>query len=220
MSVAVEDYAKAIYKLQTETRQAVSTNDLAKMLGVTPASASGMLKKLDDLGLIAYVPYRGVHLTQTGRHTALGVVRRHRLLETYLAEALGLSWDRVHVEAERLEHALSPELEAVIDAKLGYPVRDPHGDPIPSPDGRVEEPATCNLGLLEPGRAATLVRVSDADPEVLRRLSSAGIALGQEIEVVGPCGAAGDLAVRVAGVRHVLAAATTAAMWVQVEPGL
>ncbi len=219
MSVAVEDYAKAIYKLQSgaDPGPPVSTNDLARELGVTPASASGMLKKLNDLGLIAYVPYRGVRLSEAGRRTALGVLRRHRLLETYLAEALGLSWDRVHTEAERLEHALSHELEAVIDAKLGHPRRDPHGDPIPGADGRVEEPAMCNLSVLEAGQRATLVRVSDADPEVLRRLSRLGVALGQELEVLEHRRAPEGRAVRISGVRHTLTAGMVAAMWVRLE---
>jgi DtxR family Mn-dependent transcriptional regulator len=218
MSAAVEDYAKAIYKLQSEAAAVpVSTNDLARHLGVTAASASEMLRKLDDLGLVTYVPYRGVRLTGTGHRTALAVVRRHRLLELYLAEALDLSWDQVHDEAERLEHALSPELEAVIAAKLGNPARDPHGDPIPTPDGRVEEPPARSLSALRPGERGVLVRVSDADPEILRQLTRLGIALGQEVEVLAGRETAGRLAVRVAGVPHVLAGGVVAAMKVEVD---
>ncbi len=218
MSVAVEDYAKAIYKLQSESAVAtVSTNDLARHLGVTAASASEMLRKLDDLGLVTYVRYRGVRLTEAGRRSALAVVRRHRLLELYLAVALGLSWDQVHDEAERLEHALSPELEAVIAAKLGNPARDPHGDPIPTSDGRVEEAPARSLSVLRPGERGILVRVSDADPEILRQLTRLGIALGQEVEVLAGREAAGTLAVRVAGVTHALAASVVAAMQVEID---
>jgi DtxR family transcriptional regulator, Mn-dependent transcriptional regulator len=218
MSVAVEDYAKAIYKLQSEAAVAtVSTNDLARHLGVTAASASEMLRKLDDLGLVTYIPYRGVRLTEAGQRSALAVVRRHRLLELYLAVALGLSWDKVHDEAERLEHALSPELEAVIAAKLGNPSRDPHGDPIPTSDGRVEEPSARSLSALKPGERGILVRVSDADPEILRLLTRLGIALGQEVEVLAEREAVGTLTVRVAGVTHALAASVIAAMRVEVD---
>jgi DtxR family Mn-dependent transcriptional regulator len=218
MSVAVEDYTKAIYKLQSGAPvDTVSTNDLAKHLGVTAASASEMLRKLDDLGLVTYVPYRGVRLTEAGHRSALAVVRRHRLLELYLAVALGLSWDQVHDEAERLEHALSPELEAVIAAKLGNPSRDPHGDPIPTSDGRVDEPAARSLSALRPGEQGILVRVSDADPEILRQLTRLGIALGQQVEVLAEREAAGTLAVRVAGVTHALTASVVAAMQVEVD---
>lgn len=214
LSIAVEDYAKAIYKLEDEAGHAVSTNDLAKRLHVTPASASGMLKKLGDLHLVAYHPYRGVRLTEEGRRMALSVIRRHRLLELYLAEALGLTWDRVHDEAERLEHALSPELEAVIAAKLGDPRWDPHGDPIPSPEGDVADPPVRRLALLGPGEGGTLTRVSDADPEVLRRLSRAGIALGQRVEVLEGRRSQGRLTVRIGGVRRAIDAGAAAAMWV------
>ena len=218
MSVAVEDYTKAIYKLQSGAPvDTVSTNDLAKHLGVTAASASEMLRKLDDLGLVTYVPYRGVRLTEAGHRSALAVVRRHRLLELYLAVALGLSWDQVHDEAERLEHALSPELEAVIAAKLGNPSRDPHGDPIPTSDGRVDEPAARSLSALRPGEQGILVRVSDADPEILRQLTRLGIALGQQVEVLAEREAAETLAVRVAGVTHALTASVVAAMQVEVD---
>jgi DtxR family Mn-dependent transcriptional regulator len=176
-----------------------------------------MLRKLDDLGLVTYVPYRGVRLTEAGHRSALAVVRRHRLLELYLAVALGLSWDQVHDEAERLEHALSPELEAVIAAKLGNPSRDPHGDPIPTSDGRVDEPAARSLSALRPGEQGILVRVSDADPEILRQLTRLGIALGQQVEVLAEREAAGTLAVRVAGVTHALTASVVAAMQVEVD---
>ena len=131
LSAAVQDYAKAIYELESRTGSA-STTALAERLGVRPASVSGMLRKLDALGLVVHERYRGVRLTKSGRKVALEVLRHHRLLELYLAETLGLRWDAVHAEAEVLEHVLSEELEEVIAAKLGNPTLDPHGDPIPT----------------------------------------------------------------------------------------
>jgi DtxR family transcriptional regulator, Mn-dependent transcriptional regulator len=183
-SSAVEDYAKAIYALQQRGEGPVSTNALAERLSVTPASASGMVKRLDELGLVSHVPYHGVELTEAGRRVALETLRHHRLLELYLAEKLDVPWDRVHAEAEVLEHVLSEELEELIAAKLGNPTRDPHGDPIPTADLRVEEVTTCSLAELEPGRRATFVRVSDSDPDMLRYLAARGIAPGATLEVI------------------------------------
>ena len=146
VSSAVEDYAKAIYALETRGEgAAVSTNAIAERLGVTAASASNMVKKLDTLGLVRHVPYRGVQLTPEGVKVALEVIRHHRLLELYLAETLGVPWDRVHDEAEVLEHVLSEELEELIAAKLGHPTHDPHGDPIPSRDLEIEEGSSTML---------------------------------------------------------------------------
>jgi DtxR family transcriptional regulator, Mn-dependent transcriptional regulator len=180
----MEDYAKAIYSLETREGGAVSNNALADRLGVTPASASGMVRKLDDLGLVSHVPYKGVQLTERGTKVALEVLRHHRLLELYLAETLGLPWDRVHDEAEVLEHVLSEEVEDLIAAKLGHPTHDPHGDPIPTRDGRIEESPTQSLHDLAPGARGTFARVSDSDPEMLRYLAARGIAPGAELEVV------------------------------------
>src|SRR4029077_382248 len=129
-----------------------------------------MLKKLDELGLIRHVPYRGVRLTPAGRRMALEVIRHHRLLESYLADALGMSWDRVHAEAEILEHVLSEELELLIARQLGNPTVDPHRDPIPGADLELEEPSTQSLESLPAGAEGVLVRVSDSDPEMLRYL--------------------------------------------------
>ncbi|HYZ82603.1 MAG TPA: metal-dependent transcriptional regulator, partial [Solirubrobacteraceae bacterium] len=129
-SSAVEDYAKAIYALQVPDDEPVSTTALAERLGVTAASASGMVKRLGELGLVSYRRYHGVLLTDAGRRVALEVIRHHRLLELYLVESLGVPWDRVHQEAEVLEHVLSDELEELIATKLGDPTHDPHGDPI------------------------------------------------------------------------------------------
>src|SRR5437764_4501043 len=145
VSSAIEDYAKAIYALERRAGEAVSTNALADRLGVTAASASGMVKRLAELGLVEHEPYRGVQLTDDGRRVALEVMRHHRLLELYLVQSLGVPWDRVHEEAEVLEHVLSEDLEELIAAKLGDPTHDPHGDPIPTRELTIEEGATESL---------------------------------------------------------------------------
>src|SRR6059058_4232228 len=180
---AVEDYAKAIYALETRDDGAVSNNALAERLGVSAASASAMVKKLAGLGLVRHEPYHGVRLTPEGQKVALEVLRHHRLLERYLAETLGVPWDRVHDEAEVLEHVLSEDLEALIAAKLGDPTHDPHGDPIPSADLVLEEEQTESLASLEPGTGGTFVRVSDSDPDMLRYLAERGIAPGDDLQV-------------------------------------
>src|SRR5438309_8555783 len=151
VSSAIEDYAKAIYALEGREGEAVTTNALAERLGVTAASASGMVKRLDELGLVEHQPYRGVLLTQEGQRIALEVMRHHRLLELYLVEDLGVSWDRVHAEAEVLEHVLSEELEELIAAKLGDPTHDPHGDPIPTRELTIAEAPSLALQSLEAG---------------------------------------------------------------------
>jgi DtxR family Mn-dependent transcriptional regulator len=171
-STAVQDYAKAIYSLQGRAGEPVSTSAIADRLGVSAASASAMVKRLAALGMVEHEPYRGVELTAAGEKVALEVIRHHRLIELYLAEALGMPWDRVHEEAEVLEHAISPELSELIAAKLGNPTHDPHGDPIPTVEGEIEERPTRSLADLEPGERGTFVRVSDADPEMLRYLWS------------------------------------------------
>jgi DtxR family Mn-dependent transcriptional regulator len=133
-SQAIEDYAKAVYALGIEREGRVPTGEVAARLGVTPATATSMLQKLAELGLAEYVPYKGVSLTPAGEKVALEVIRHHRLIEAFLAEALGMPSDRVHAEAEVLEHYISEDLEALIAAKLGEPSHDPHGTPIPGPD--------------------------------------------------------------------------------------
>jgi DtxR family Mn-dependent transcriptional regulator len=184
VTAAVEDYAKAIYALESHAGGPVTTNALAARLGVTPASASNMAKKLDQLGLVEHVPYKGVRLTPSGLKVALEVLRHHRLLELYLAETLGVPWDRVHDEAEVLEHVLSEELEELIASKLGNPTRDPHGDPIPTKDLTLDEGETESMQSLEPGATGTFVRISDSDPEMLRYLADQGIWPGDIFEIV------------------------------------
>jgi DtxR family Mn-dependent transcriptional regulator len=186
VSSAVQDYAKAIYSLEQRCEKggAVSTNALAERLGVSAASASSMVKKLDGLGIVEHVPYRGVVLTERGMNVALEVLRHHRLLERFLADELGVPWERVHDEAEVLEHVLSEELEELIAAKLGHPTIDPHGDPIPTADLKIVEVATVAMDTLEVGDAGRLVRVSDSDPEMLRYLGARGITPGDRFEIM------------------------------------
>jgi DtxR family Mn-dependent transcriptional regulator len=200
-SEAIEDYAKAIYALQRRSagEDGVSTNDLAERLRVTPASVSAMLKKLAERGLVVHERYRGVVLTPDGERVALEVLRHHRLLELYLAEHLGVPWDRVHEEAEALEHVISEDLEARIAAKLGNPTHDPHGDPIPDADLVVDEGVTRSLAELEPGARGRFVRISDSDPQMLRYLDERGVRLGDALEVVERQPFGGPLTVRFGG---------------------
>jgi DtxR family Mn-dependent transcriptional regulator len=214
-SPAGEDYAKAIDQLAERGDGAVSTNALAERLAVTAGSASGMLRRLAELGLVAHVPYKGVQLTAEGTRVALETIRHHRLLELYLAEALDVPWDRVHDEAEVLEHVLSDELETLIAAKLGHPTRDPHGDPIPSADLVIDEEPTESLAALAPGTGGVVVRISDSDPEMLRYLADRGIGLGTAFEVIEKQPFDGPLFVRFGDAVHVLGGALARAMRVQ-----
>jgi DtxR family Mn-dependent transcriptional regulator len=219
-STAVEDYTKAIYALQSRSDGggSVSTNALAERLGVTAASASGMVKRLGELGLAEHEPYRGVTLTDAGCRVALEVIRHHRLLELYLVESLGVPWDRVHEEAEVLEHVLSEELEELIAAKLGDPTRDPHGDPIPTRDLTIEENVTVSLESLQAGAHGIFARVSDSDPEMLRYLAERGISPGEALEVVERQPFGGPLFVRFADEIHPLGGDLARAMRVEVSP--
>jgi DtxR family transcriptional regulator, Mn-dependent transcriptional regulator len=217
-SEAVENYAKAIYSLQQRSAErTVQTNDLAERLDVTAASASGMCRKLAELGLVEHLPYKGVTLTPAGERLALEVVRHHRLLELYLAEQLDVPWDRVHEEADALEHVLSEDLEARIAAKLGNPTRDPHGDPIPDADLVIDErDTTRRLADLQPGDRGRFVRVSDADPEMLRYLTERGVQLGDRLEIIERQPFDGPLTVRFGTTVQVLGGGLAAAM--RVEP--
>jgi DtxR family Mn-dependent transcriptional regulator len=216
-SHAVEDYAKAIYMLETrEGGGPVSTNALAERLDVTPGSVSAMLRKLDELGLVTHQPYRGTRLTPAGRRVALEVIRHHRLLELFLAEVLDMPWDRVHQEAEVLEHVLSSELEEVIAAKLGNPTRDPHGDPIPSVDYTIDEGETSSLADLQSGAIGVFVRVSDSEPEMLRYLGDRGVAPGASFEVIDRQPFGGPLFVRFGDDVHPLGGELAEAMRVEV----
>ena len=217
-SEAIQDYAKAIYALQLRADgHPVATNDLAERLGVTPASVSAMVKKLADRGLAEHVPYKGVALTEAGERVALEVLRHHRLLELYLAEHLGVPWDRVHEEAEALEHVISEDLEARIAAKLGQPTHDPHGDPIPDADLHIDEGSTRALESLESGSTGRFVRVSDTDPAMLRYLDKRGVSIGDELEVVDRQPFGGPLTVRFGDELHTLGGGLARAMRVELD---
>lgn len=219
VSPAVEDYVKALYALQGRCGGAsVGTNALAGRLGLTPGSVSAMVKKLGELGLVAHSPYHGIELTDDGRRLALEVLRHHRLIELFLAEQVGMPWDRVHQEAEVLEHWLSEDLEAAIAAKLGDPTVDPHGDPIPSAELVIDEGATRSLGSLSTGNTGIFVRVSDSDPEMLRFLDEHGIAPGERLEVIEKQPFDGPLFLRMAGQDIVLGGQIARAMRVQLDP--
>jgi DtxR family Mn-dependent transcriptional regulator len=189
----VEDYVKVIYSLTRDGEQTASTSQIADRLGITAGSVSTMLKRMDTSGLAEHVPYRGVCLTPAGRHLALGVIRRHRLLELFLATSLEIPWEDVHRYADALEHAVSDDLVELIAAKLGDPVADPHGDPIPNRALELDEHATPSLADLDVGQDAIIVRVSDSDPAMLRYLTEQEIGIGDRVHVLsrqpfdGPC---------------------------------
>ena len=211
----VEDYLKAIYEIGRGP-VAVATNDIAQRLNIAPASVSGMVRRLADQGLLGYERYRGVTLTDAGRRAALRTIRRHRIIESYLSSALEYPWDRVHDEAERLEHAASDELVDRMAKAIGEPVVDPHGAPIPSREGLVDETEYLTLDELGAGYGARVVRVSDDDPEMLRYLAELEIIPGAELVVVSRAPYQGPISLRIAG--HLLAIGPALAGQVMVEP--
>jgi len=192
----VEDYLKAIYELETRFG-AAATSEVASALDVAPASVTGMIRRLASQGFLDHVPYRGVQLTALGRRAALRTIRRHRILETYLTRVLGYPWDRVHDEAERLEHAASDDLIDRMAAALGNPTADPHGAPIPTADGVVDERSHRTLADLAVGEQARMVRVSDKDPSLLRYLAEIALQPGAEITLVARAPFDGPITLRV-----------------------
>ena len=183
ISRAMEDYLKAIYQAASDEDK-VSTSNLAEQMNCSPASVTNMLQKLSELKLVEYEPYQGVTLTPSGSKVALEILRHHRLIELYLADVLGYSWDKVHEEAERLEHVISEEFEERIDQALGHPTIDPHGDPIPTKEGTITAPPFQSLWETPGGKKVQVYRVSDRDPEVLRYLATIGILPEVEISVL------------------------------------
>jgi DtxR family Mn-dependent transcriptional regulator len=182
----IEDYLKVIYTLIRERgEERASTSAISDRMEVSAASATNMMQKLADMRLVEYVPYRGVSLTEAGEKIALEVIRHHRLIELYLAEALGYSWDAVHDEAERLEHVISEEFEDRIDAMLGHPTTDPHGDPIPPKTGRPPEGTSRRLSDVEIGESVIVRRVSDRNGDFLRQLASLKLVPGTRVRIVG-----------------------------------
>jgi DtxR family Mn-dependent transcriptional regulator len=200
---AIEDYLKAIYNLQLAHPQ-VTTSLLAEHLKFKPASVTGMLKTLAEFHLVSYTPYRGVELTSSGQRIALEVVRHHRLLELYLVEALGYSWDEVHDEAEALEHVISEKLEARIAAHLGHPSHDPHGDPIPRKDGTMPSTHDTTVADLSIGQSGEIVQVCDQLPERLRYLADLGLVPGANVTVVASAPFDGPVTVQVGDAVHPL----------------
>ena len=197
-----ENYAKALYELQEREPDGVGTTAVAQRLGVTPASASGMLRRLADEGVVEYAPYRGARLTPEGERIALEVIRHHRLIELFLAEVLGMPWDRVHEEAEVLEHHISEELEELIAEKLGEPALDPHGDPIPDRDLAVRSDDSVPLTELEVGEEGVFTRVSDSDASMLRYLAERSIQPGAKLAVRGREPFGGPVVVEIGGRTH------------------
>ncbi|MGB2919399.1 MAG: manganese-binding transcriptional regulator MntR [Mycobacterium sp.] len=197
LTTVAQDYLKVIWTAQEWSHEKVSTKLLAERLGVSASTASESVRKLSDQGLVDHEKYGAVTLTDAGRRAALAMVRRHRLMETFLVRELGYGWDEVHDEAEVLEHAVSDRMLDRIDAKLGYPTRDPHGDPIPAADGQVPTPPARQLSVCEDGDAGTIARISDADPEMLRYFDTVGISLDSRLRVVARRDFAGMISVTV-----------------------
>ena len=218
LSAVAQDYLKTIWTVQEWSAERVSTKMLAERLGVSPSTVSESIRRLADQGLVDHEKYGAVTLTDAGREAALAMVRRHRLLETFLVSELGYGWDEVHDEAEILEHAISDRLLDRIDAKLGHPVRDPHGDPIPAADGRVPAPPARRLSECGDGETVTVARISDDDPEMLRYFDELGITLDARLRVLARRDFAGLLSVAVldgeSEVTVDLGTPATSAIWV------
>ncbi|RMG64215.1 MAG: metal-dependent transcriptional regulator [Calditrichaeota bacterium] len=203
MKETIEDYLKIIFQLEREEGK-VATTVLARRLGLAPGSVTGMLKKLSEMNLVNYTPYQGVRLTASGKKIALEVIRHHRLIELFLAEALGVPWDRVHEEAEKWEHVLSEDLEDRIDEILGYPTNDPHGSPIPDRSGAFPEHFSTRLSDLEAGQKASIAEVADEDPELLRYLADLGLFPNTEVRVEEVAPFEGPITVQVGERTHAL----------------
>jgi DtxR family transcriptional regulator, Mn-dependent transcriptional regulator len=198
VGAAVQDYLKAIYKLSLAEARCTPTL-LAERLGVSGAAVTKMVKRLGELNLVRYERSQELSLTPAGEKIALEMIRHHRLLETYLKEALGYTWDQVDGEAEKLEHVISEEFEERIDQLLGFPTHDPHGDPIPTKDGRVDHVRHGTLGDLEPGQRGVIRRVTDRDPEMLRYLGRLGLYPETPVEMLEKEPYGGSLRVLVSG---------------------
>jgi len=203
-SLTVENYVKAIYQLAEPADDAVATGQISAALGVLPGTVTSMLKTLDESNLATYTPYEGVRLTPAGRALALRVVRRHRLIERFLVETLQLSWDEVHEEAENMEHAVSDWLVDRIDAALGYPKTDPHGEPIPKADGTVAATPDRRLTDCRAGERFHVARVTDQTPEFLRYLSQAGLEIGTSGSLVANEPAADKVTISIRGANRTL----------------
>lgn len=217
ISPAMEDYLKAIHQIAEDTGGGpVQTQALSDRLEVSTASVTGMMKKLDQYKLVEHEPYRGVVLTPRGEQVALEVLRHHRLLELYLVEQLGMSWEEVHAEADRLEHVISEGLEDRIAAALGQPERDPHGDPIPARDGTLPSDPWQRLTDVTAGTAVEILRVSDRDPRLLQYLAERGLRPGATVSVESVDELAGVITLSVDGTTSTLALTTVTEISVRV----
>jgi DtxR family transcriptional regulator, Mn-dependent transcriptional regulator len=216
LSPVAQDYLKLIWSATEWSERPVTVKQLSERMGVRAATVSDGIRRLAEQGLVAHEPYGGIELTDAGRAGAVAMVRRHRLIETFLVEELGYGWDEVHDEAEVLEHAVSDDLVDRIDRRLGHPSRDPHGDPIPTADGTPRRPAAVPLLDAPADAVLSVVRISDADPAVLRYLGERGIRLDTSLRVDEHRAFAGDVTVHVDGADVVLGATAAAAVWVAV----
>jgi DtxR family transcriptional regulator, Mn-dependent transcriptional regulator len=213
LSAQSQDYLKAIHNLASNGE--VSNTSLAETLQISSASVTGMLKKLQERGLVNHEPYKGVVLTKHGERTALEVVRHHRLIETYLHQVLGYPLDQVHDEAEKLEHHISEELEKRMAEKLGHPTHDPHGDPIPTLEGKVPPYANRSLATVQAGETVTIGRVSERNTELLRYLISHEVLPGSSVRVLDVKNEVGVIRLDVAGTEHVLSLEAARHVWVK-----
>jgi DtxR family Mn-dependent transcriptional regulator len=216
MNTVVEDYLKTIYSHTEWQPEPITPSVLAARLRLVPSTVTEMVKKLAASGLVTHRPYGAVELTSEGRTLALRMVRRHRLIETWLVDSFGYTWDQVHDEAEVLEHALSDRLLEAIAEQLGQPTRDPHGDPIPAADGTVILPDAVLLRDAPPGVDGTVVRISDRDPELLRELTSAAVAIDTRLALLEGTDAA-TTRIRVAETVHELAPTAATSIWVALD---
>lgn len=213
LSTVAQDYLKVIWSATEWSPQPITVKQLAERLGVRAATISDGIRRLADQGMLEHEPYGGIELTETGRMHAVAMVRRHRLIETFLVEELGYGWDEVHDEAEVLEHAVSDTLIERIDRRLGFPSRDPHGDPIPSADGTPHLPEAVPLVSAEPNVPFVVTRISDSDPAVLRYLAERGVRLDAMLTVHEHREFAGDVTVHLDGTEVILGATAAAAIW-------
>ena len=197
LTAPVEDYLKAIFEIEIAEQSAAGTNEIAQALGIAPASVTGMLRRLADQGLISYERYRGVRLSDAGRRAALRTIRRHRVIEAYLTEALGYPWDRVHEEAERLEHAASDELIDRMAAAIGEPTTDPHGAPIPTREGTLDAERLIALADVPVGDVVRIRQVGDRDPERLRYLAELGVTPGTAVRVLSRAPFGGPISLQI-----------------------
>lgn len=217
LSTSSQNYLKIMWGLQEWSDDPVTPTAVAERAGVRLSTASDAIRKLASQGLVDHTPYGSATLTDEGRVYALAMVRRHRLIETFLVSSLDLTWDQVHDEAEALEHAVSDFLIDRIDEALGHPTRDPHGDPIPGPDGRIDSPDALQLAQVKLPATVTVERISDDDPGLLRHFASLGITVGSTLQVEAGPPYSGAIEVLVGGERTSLGGAAPAAVWVTVQ---